>query len=132
MRDRVFNGIGMLAEPQPIVLEEGKITAQVANQVHSVLRGLIQAFNGKITFGDGTQASQAGNLDGQWVQFLTPATPDTEFVVPHGIGRLPIGTVVVQQDKAGQVYGSSLGSWSDRVLYLKCTTASVTMRVLVI
>jgi hypothetical protein len=49
--------------------------------------------------------------------------------VPHGLGRKPIGYDVVRRDAAAIVYDSSGGSWGEDVIYLKCDTASVTIKL---
>jgi hypothetical protein len=70
-------------------------------------------------------------LDAQYIDFLCPAIRDTEFIVPHGLGRVPVGYVVVRIDRAANVYDSSVGSWSPTLLYLKCDTASASIRLMV-
>lgn len=113
----------------PITLEDGKLSGTTATYLSSTLRGMIDKFNGGISLGNGLSGYRAGNLDAQYIDVFTPAVADTEFTVPHGLGRKPIGYDVVRKDKAAIVYDSSGGSWGDNVLYLKCNVASVTIKL---
>lgn len=113
----------------PITLEDGKLSGTTATYLSSTLRGIIDKFNGGISLGNGLSGYRAGNLDAQYIDVFTPGVADTEFAVPHGLGRKPIGYDVVRRDKAAIVYDSSGGSWGDNVLYLKCNTASTTIKL---
>jgi hypothetical protein len=113
----------------PITLDEGKLSGTTATYLSSALRGIIAKFNGGISLGNGDSGYRAGNLDAQYIDVFTPSVADTEFTVPHGLGRKPIGYDVVRRDKAAIVYDSSGGSWSDTLLYLKCNVASTTIKL---
>lgn len=113
----------------PITLEDGKLSGTTATYLSSTLRGMIDKFNGGISLGNGLSGYRAGNLDAQYIDVFTPAVADTEFTVPHGLGRKPIGYDVVRKDKAAIVYDSSGGSWGENVLYLKCNVASTTIKL---
>lgn len=63
---------------------------------------------------------------------VSDATIDTEFEVPHGIGRMPIGFIVLTQDKAGSFYNSGVTAWDEDSIYLKCSVASVAFTLLVV
>lgn len=113
----------------PIALQEGKMSGPTAAYLSAALRSIIAKFNGAISLGNGSSGYRAGNIDAQYVDVFTPATPDEEFSVPHGLGRKPIGYDVVRRDKAGIVYDSSGGSWGVDIIYLKCNVASVTIKL---
>lgn len=113
----------------PITLDEGKLSGTTATYLSSALRGIIAKFNGGISLGNGDSGYRAGNLDAQYIDVFTPSVADTEFTVPHGLGRKPIGYDVVRRDKAAIVYDSSGGSWSDTLLFLKCNAASATIKL---
>jgi hypothetical protein len=113
----------------PIALSQGKLSETTAAYLSGSLRTIIAKFNGGISLGNGQSGYRAGNLDAQYIDVFTPSTPDQEFEVPHGLGRKPIGYDVVRRDKAAIVYDSSGGSWGNDVLYLKCDTASTTIRL---
>ena len=113
----------------PITLEDGKLSGTTATYLSTTLRGMIDKFNGGISLGNGLSGYRSGNLDAQYIDVFTPSVADTEFAVPHGLGRKPIGYDVVRSDKAAIVYDSSGGSWGDNVLYLKCNVASTTIKL---
>lgn len=113
----------------PITLEDGKLSGTTATYLSTTLRGMIDKFNGGISLGNGLSGYRSGNLDAQYIDVFTPGVADTEFAVPHGLGRKPIGYDVVRRDKAAIVYDSSGGSWGENVLYLKCNVASTTIKL---
>lgn len=113
----------------PITLEDGKLSGTTATYLSTTLRGMIDKFNGGISLGNGLSGYRSGNLDAQYIDVFTPSVADTEFAVPHGLGRKPIGYDVVRRDKAAIVYDSSGGSWGENVLYLKCNVASTTIKL---
>ena len=90
--------------------------------------------NGGLSLGNGFTGTRAGNLDAEWVTVVAPATPDAEFLVTlQHIGRLPIGYIVVSRSAACNVYdGRPPDSWGVNYLWLKCDTADVELRVLII
>jgi hypothetical protein len=61
----------------------------------------------------------------------TPATPGEEFTVAHGLKRVPIGWFVISKDKACDIYLGSTSATAEN-LYLKCSVASASVRLLVI
>lgn len=79
------------------------------------------------------QASkQAGNIQGTWPGSLkngytiqTHATPNTEFIVTHNLGKIPTGYDVKSKDAAGIVYDSRRQSWTKTQMYLKCSVSSM-------
>ena len=113
----------------PIALEQGKMSGTTAAYLTSSLRAIIAKFNGGISLGVGSSGYRAGNLDAQYIDVFTPSVADTEFAIPHGLGRKPIGYDVVRKDKACIVYDSSGGSWGEKVFFLKCNAASATIKL---
>lgn len=112
----------------PVVLMDGKVTPADSVMLVTVVQDIVAKLNGAISHGGGLTGSR-GNIDEQFIDYLTPSTPDTEFVLPHGLGRTPIGVQVAQIDQAGIVYASSQGSWDEHVLYLKCNVASANVKL---
>ena len=113
----------------PIALQDGKMSGPTAAYLTAALRTIIAKFNGGISYGGGNSGYRAGNLDAQYIDVFTPSVADTEFTVPHGLGRKPIGYDVVRRDKAAVVYDSSGGSWGSDAIYLKCNVASTTIKL---
>jgi len=113
----------------PISLSEGRMSGPTAAYLTAALRAIISKFNGAISFGNGSSGYRAGNIDAQYIDVFTPSVADTEIEIPHGLGRKPIGYDVVRRDAACIVYDSSGGSWGFDVIYLKCDTANVTIKL---
>jgi hypothetical protein len=96
------------------------------------IRMLVRTINGLITFGDGSNSSQSGNIDGQTKE-VTFADADTDYEVPHGLGRVPIGLIVLDVNSDGAVVrGGSQGSWNVFRMFVRCNTAGTTARFVVV
>ncbi|MGH7411398.1 MAG: hypothetical protein ACREJ6_10140 [Candidatus Methylomirabilis sp.] len=132
-RARIPNGVGMMAEPALLTAgPDGKIPISALQLLNGQLVDVFEKINGLISFGDGSHATQSGNINGQWIEGVTPSVADTEFEVFHGLGKRATGFFVLQMDKAAILYVSNIGSWASDVLYLKCNVASVTFRIIVV
>lgn len=92
---------------------------------------IFTATQGRIRFGDGVDGNRGENLAGVFQTFTSDATPDTEFSVAHGLGSVPIGRIIIWQDKAGNLYQSPTTgtAWDSTDAYFKCDVASVTFNV---
>lgn len=130
--DRKFNGVGMLPDLPPIVSTEGKLTdIQIAAIVDSI-RNILRTLNGLLTFGDGSNSSQSGNVDGQTKE-VTFVNANSDYEVPHGLGRLPIGIIVLDTNTDGAVvHGGSQGSWGSERMFVRCNVAGTTARFVVV
>lgn len=73
--------------------------------------------------------SMTDNMDVSIVTYTSNATPDTQDTVAHGLGKTPTGFIPVEKDKAGDIYKSA--SADEANLYLKCSVASVAVKLLV-
>ena len=132
-RSRLATTMGQLPDPQPIETDkDGKLTTQSVGVLNGFLNGVTHAINGLLSIGDGRQSSWAGNLDGQTIIILTPPTPDEEFQVPHGLGRIPIGRLILTQSAPGQLYDSNRGGWGVRQVFFRCDAASVTFTFILV
>jgi hypothetical protein len=129
---RIFTGIGMLPDLPPVVPSEGRLTdTQVAYLTDSI-RNLIRAVNGRLTFGDGSNSSQSGNVDGQMKE-VTFTNANTDYEVPHGLERVPIGIITLDVNADGAVVrGGSRGSWSPTRLFVRCNVAGTTALFVVV
>jgi len=101
------------------------------HNVDADLTSLFLAMQGRLRFGDGGDGDRGENIHGEFQQFTTSATPDAENTVSHTLGSVPVGCLVLGQDKAGSLYQlSDTGTaWTSSNLYLKCDVASVTFLV---
>ena len=129
---RIAKGTGFVPDMPPITLSEGKLTDQQAAYITDAVRGLIRAFNGRVSFGDGSNSSQSGNIDGQTKEvFFVAANTDVE--VPHGLGRVPIGVIVLDVTvDAAVVRGNQRGDWNSSRLFLRCSQAGTTALLVVV
>jgi len=85
---------------------------------------------GLVPLGDASDGSIAGNLKAKYKAYTTNGIADTEDTVAHGLGRTPVGFLVVDKDKAGDVYDGGT-AWTDTNIYLKCSVATVAIVILV-
>lgn len=69
------------------------------------------------------------NVDCVFVTYTTNAIANTQDTVAHGLGKIPVGYIVVNRDKVGIVYKSS--TFTDSNLFLKCNVASTAVTLLV-
>lgn len=92
---------------------------------------LTQCLQGRVRFGNGTTGNNGENIFGQWLTITTNATPDTEDSFVHTCGTIPVGYLIVWQDKSGSLYQSPTSGtdWTNSIIYLKCSVASVTFKL---
>src|SRR6266404_674654 len=94
----------------------------------TVYQNFIQILNGNIGFGDGTNLD---NINGSWINVVAPVGANTDFTVNHNLGRLPVGYLVMQKDRACDVYTGSVGATSTQ-LTLRATVASAILRLFIV
>lgn len=104
------------------------------DQLHRIdyeMSQLFTALQGRIRFGTGTDGDRGENISGEFQQFTTSATPDAENTIAHTLGSVPVGYIILGQDKAGSLYqlAATGTAWTSSNLYLKCDVASVTFLV---
>jgi hypothetical protein len=108
---------------------------------HSTLNrvfGLSQQVNGGLDFGESTQTAAlpgqdyTGNVSGQWANVTSPVTPNTEFAIPHTLGRIP-SFYFYNSDRAAILYQlpNTGTAWTEQNIYLKCSVASAVLRVFI-
>lgn len=126
VKDDIDVFVGDLA---PLVLDEkGNLSEQQVANLSNVVRDLITKVNGNVSHGTG-DTGHRGNIDESFVEVMTPSVADTEFTVPHTLGRLPQSVIIVRANKAAIIYDSSAGSWTDTLIYLKCNVASAQLKL---
>lgn len=92
------------------------------------MSNLFTALKGRIRFGSPTDGYRGENISGEFQVFTSNATPDTEDTVAHTIGAVPVGYIVLKQDKAGSLYMSGT-AWTSSNVYFKCDVASVAFTI---
>ena len=103
-------------------------TNQYEKNLDSDIASLFTALKGRVRFGSTTDGYRGENISGEFQVFTSNATPDTEDEVAHTIGAIPVGYIVLKQDKAGSLYLGST-SWSSSSVYFKCDVASVAFTI---
>jgi peptidoglycan hydrolase-like protein with peptidoglycan-binding domain len=112
----------------PLVFNEKKSLDEQVRILQRQLDKLTFALQGRISLGTGVDGSPGQNVQGEFQQFTTSATPDAENTITHTLGSVPIGFIVLWQDKAGSLYQSPTSGtdWTSTSVYLKCEVASLT------
>lgn len=123
MSVRRSTGTGSLSQVNEIKANSPTNIVAAISTLFGAVKSLIDAFNGRISLGDGTTFGWAGNLDAIEVEWVTPDPPNTEFAIPHLLGRVPVRAERTRADRACDVYDSGT-AWTATTLYLKCNTAS--------
>lgn len=122
MTDRKQTGIGALTRINPIKANtEANIVAAIA-ALFAAVNTIIDAVNGRISLGDATSFAWTGNLDAVEIEWVTPSVANTEFAIPHLLGRIPVRAERTRADRACDVYDSGT-AWTKDQIYLKCSVA---------
>lgn len=107
---------------------------QYDRNIDNDVANTITVLQGRVRFGNSTSGFRGENIQGEFKQFTSSTTPDAENTVSHTIGAVPIGIIILWQDKAGSLYqGPSTGTaWTSSNIYLKCSVASVTFLLFIV
>jgi len=129
---RIRTGVGMVPDMPPITLSDGKLTDQQSAYITDAIRTIIRGYNGGISFGDGSNSSLSGNIDGHTKEMFFPDA-NTDVEIPHGLARVPIGIIVLDVNVDGAVVrGSQRGDWNTSRLFLRCSQAGTTALLIVV
>jgi len=96
--------------------------------VKKYVEAITSVLNGQVSFGNGTDVD---NLQGRWVNTISPAVANTDFTVDHNLGRVPVGFIVISVDKAAVIYTGTI-AWTTTQMTLKASAATVALRIFVI
>lgn len=96
--------------------------------LRKIYLNLTTVINGNLGFGDG---SVIDNISGSWINVNAPAAPNTDFTVTHNLNRLPVGYLVMEKDRACDVYTGSVAATKTQ-LTLRASTASAVLRLFVV
>lgn len=84
-----------------------------------------RAVNGGLDFGN--PATGPSNINGTWVNIVTPAAGQT-FAVQHNLGRIPNGMLVFSVDQPGAViHAVNKSQWTKTVAYFQSNVANVSL-----
>ena len=95
------------------------------------VKTLTFAMQGRVRFGDGADGSNGENISGQFQDITSHASANTEFTVAHTLGAIPVGFIVLYQDKAGSLYQAPATgtAWSKTAIYLKSDVSSLSAKI---
>lgn len=86
---------------------------------------LARLVNGLLSFGNGIDRD---NIAGAWVTVTTPVAPNTDFVVVHNLGTIPVGYWVMTKDRAVDIYtGSAAPTTTEITLRASVASAHVVL-----
>lgn len=106
----------------------GKTTQTFIFMIAKMWRNLTtKVINGHISFGDGTHTD---NIDGVWSPVTAPVAPNTDFTVTHNLGRVPVGYLVMQKDRAVDIYTGSVAATKTQIT-LRATVASAVINLFI-
>lgn len=122
----IERGVGFIPDAPPIPAEDGKLTAQHVAYIFSALKSMQDAINGNLTFGNGENSTRLGNFFGQTKEVFFK-NADQDYEVPHDLGRVPVGIILLNFNADGAVVRpSNAGSWTPTRLFVRCDTANTT------
>lgn len=96
------------------------------NQLHILL-------SSGVSIGTGVSSTAAGNMSGQFIDWVFSSTPDTLEVIPHGLGKAPIAVIPIRMDRACIIYDTNFGAgWGYSQIQLYCNVASAKVKLLLL
>ena len=101
----------------------GPLPDAIAQYLTRLVADLVRLLVGRISLGTGGDGSWSGNVDGQYVVASCPGAATT-FAIGHGLGRVPVGAIVVAKTAACDIYTAPDIAWSADFLYLRGTAAA--------
>lgn len=99
-----------------------KYDEDLAKMIQALVGNLSRMFDGSISVSE--------NLDSEIVSVTSDPIADTQFAVAHTLKRVPVGYVIVSRDQGGIVYDSGTAFTATQI-FLKCTTTSTVLKVLI-
>lgn len=108
-------GIERLAQgKKPQLSGQGTSLPQLVGHVEQLNKVL-----SNISFGDTSDnLAPSQNIEGWYASVTSPGVANTEFAVPHQLGRVPIGFLVFSKSNTGVVYKGAT-AWTSSNIYLK-------------
>ena len=102
--------------------EETEFDKSLTQELLSAWRELSVLLNGGLKFSD--------NFDAQIITVADTGTANAENTIAHTLKRVPTGFLVLNINKAGVMYDSGT-AWTASAIYLKCSVANATVKILV-
>lgn len=113
-----FRRVGVPLESAPVAFPQ--MVRETIRSLADLVSNLAVIFDKGVGIDD--------NLDWVTVDFTSNGSANTEDAIAHTLGRIPVGYVVVSQDKAGSVYVSGT-AFTSSLIYLKTSATSVAVKL---
>jgi hypothetical protein len=110
------------------VNEVARLHNNFARKIRKSYENFATAFNGQVSFGNGTNRD---NIDGVWIAAGTPGTANTPFTLTHNLGRIPVGVDVKMKSAACDVYWSAITPPTITQITLLATVAGVNLNLFI-
>lgn len=107
------------SRPDPTTEEQ--VTHRYLNNQWATIARVVN----NLTLGGPSSSIQANT------QGATAGAANTDFPVPHTLGRKPTGFIIISQDAAASIY-DGVTPWTTTQIFLRSSTAAVNMTVLII
>lgn len=99
------------------------IVSRLLSDVKHSLQEVLDAMQNRLTFTENFNATQK--------EAVSPSVADTEFTVVHNLGKTP-RHYIYNTDVAAVVYDSRRSDWTENMMYLKCSQATVTITLTIL
>ena len=109
----------------------GKQFEDYSRAIDRDLDNLYLFAQGRVRFGNGGNNTVGENVAGKFIIFTSSGTADAENKIVHSMNCVPVGYIVVNQDKAGSLYAGA-STWNTTDIYVKSSVASITWKVFLI
>lgn len=101
-------------------------------QIKYNIEQVSKVLSGNVSFGQTTSNTEQGrNINGWAATGTSPGVANTEFSITHGLGRIPIGFLVMQTGVAAHIYKGTT-AWTATTIYLKADQANVPYTVFIV
>jgi len=109
----------VLDAPYGIITDsEGRVTN--APRYNEYIRQVVRSLFWNITLGNGEDATRVGPFEAQYrVAVFTKKNEDQ--IIGHGLGRQPVGYLVVGQNANGAIFVPDVLTWTDEYIVLQST-----------
>ena len=117
-----------------LVLNEQRPIQEQIRDLQTQVDKLFTCLQGRVSFGTGVDGVSGQNLEGEWQAFTVSAGANVEFNIAHTVGSIPLGYIVISQNKAGNLYqqANTGTAWTTTQISLKSTVDAVTYLIFLI
>lgn len=98
------------------------------NELRTSIDKLYLLARGRIRFGRGNDGDRGENISGEFQVISDTGTAGVEFQVAHTLGAVPVGFIVLKNNKNGVVFDGST-AWTSTNIFLTHGAANATITV---